>query len=33
MAVNQVKVTMKIRNDTAAQWAEQNPVLAIGEYG
>ena len=28
-----VKVTLQIRHDQANDWAERNPILAIGEYG
>lgn len=30
---NTVRVTLKIRNDTAANWEESNPILAVGEFG
>ena len=33
MATNTVKVTLQIRNDTAAEWTRKNPVLGEGEYG
>lgn len=34
MAVNNtIKVTLKIRNDLAANWVNNNPVLAQGEFG
>lgn len=33
MAINSVKVTMKIRNDTANNWLTANPILGMGEYG
>jgi len=33
MASNSVKVTLKVRNDTAARWLSVNPTLASGEIG
>lgn len=30
---NVVKVTLKIRNDAAANWVNNNPILAQGEFG
>lgn len=30
---NTVKVTLQVRNDSAADWTTRNPVLAEGEYG
>ena len=33
MAVNSVKVTLQIRNDTSTDWTARNPVLGEGEYG
>lgn len=30
---NTVKVTLKIRNDIAANWTNNNPILAMGEFG
>lgn len=32
-AAHNVKVTMKIRHDTASAWTQSNPILAVGEYG
>lgn len=34
MAINNtVRVTLKIRNDIAANWTNNNPILAMGEFG
>lgn len=34
MAINNtVRVTLKIRNDLAANWSNNNPILAQGEFG
>lgn len=33
MAINSVKVTLQIRNDSAQDWLTRNPTLAEGEYG
>ncbi len=33
MAQNRVKATLILRNDTSAEWAEKNPILALGEIG
>ena len=33
MAQNSVKATLVLRNDTAANWASRNPILAKGEIG
>ena len=33
MATNTVRVTLQIRQDSAADWLSRNPVLASGEYG
>lgn len=30
---NTVRVTLQVRNDSAADWTTRNPVLAEGEYG
>lgn len=30
---NTVRVTLKVRNDLAANWANNNPILAQGEFG
>ena len=30
---NSVRVTLKIRNDIAANWTNNNPILAMGEFG
>ena len=30
---NTVKVTLKIRHDITENWSENNPILAIGEFG
>ena len=30
---NTVRVTLKIRNDLAANWSNNNPILAQGEFG
>ena len=30
---NSVRVTLKVRNDTAAHWTSANPTLAAGEWG
>lgn len=32
-ANNSVRVTLKVRNDTAAHWTSNNPTLAAGEWG
>lgn len=32
-STNTVKVTLQVRNDSAADWTIRNPVLAEGEYG
>lgn len=32
-STNTVKVTLQVRNDSAADWTTRNPVLAEGEYG
>lgn len=32
-ANNAVRVTLKVRNDTAANWTSVNPTLAAGEFG
>lgn len=33
MLENTVKVTLKIRNDTASNWSSNNPILQLGELG
>ena len=33
MATRNVLVTIKVRQDTAANWESKNPVLASGEFG
>lgn len=30
---NSIRVTLKIRNDIAANWTNNNPILAMGEFG
>ena len=32
-STNTVRVTLQVRNDSAADWTTRNPVLAEGEYG
>ena len=33
MATRNLTVTIKVRQDTAANWTSKNPVLASGEFG
>lgn len=33
MATRNLTVTLKVRQDTAANWTAKNPVLASGEFG
>lgn len=33
MAAKNIKVTILIRQDTAANWSSKNPVLKAGEWG
>lgn len=32
-STNTVRVTLQVRNDSAADWTTRNPILAEGEYG
>ena len=33
MATRNITVTLKVRQDTAANWASKNSVLSAGEFG